>query len=156
MDGPSDERSRLAVCAPHDPGPPRQPGMIGGFAILLGCQLAGEAIARGLSLPVPGPVLGLVLLVLGLAVTSRIGWRSPEGLEGSGIGCVADGLLASLALLFVPAGVGVVQHLDLVGEYGLALGLALVGSTLLTLLVTVGVFLLVKRLTASRVEESEP
>ncbi len=65
----------------------------------------------------------------------------------SSLGKVSAGLLGSLALLFVPAGVGVTQHLGLLGEHGLALGIALVGSTVGTLLVTVGVFLAVKRWT---------
>ena len=51
-----------------------------------------------------------------------------------------------MPLLFVPAGVGVVQYLGLLRDQGLALAAALVVSTVLTLVVTVGVFLLVKRL----------
>jgi holin-like protein len=54
-------------------------------------------------------------------------------------------VLASLSLLFVPAGVGVVQYLGLLRDQGVALAAALAISTVLTLLVTVGVFLLVKR-----------
>ena len=57
-------------------------------------------------------------------------------------------MLGSLGLLFVPAGVGVVQQLPVVGAYGVALAAALVGSTVLTLIVTVYVFLFVKKLTA--------
>ena len=53
-------------------------------------------------------------------------------------------LLSSLSLLFVPAGVGVVQYFDLLAAHGVALALALVASTVLTLLTTVGVFLWVK------------
>lgn len=119
--------------------------MIAGLFALLACQLAGEAIARGAGLPVPGPVLGLAILVLGLAGWTRLARPDPAALERSGVGRVADALLANLALLFVPAGVGVIQHLDLLGTYGLALAAALIGSTLLTLLATVGVFLAVKR-----------
>lgn len=126
--------------------------MIAGLFALMACQLAGEAIARGVGLPVPGPVLGLAILVLGLAAWSRFARPDPVALERSGIGRVADALLANLALLFVPAGVGVIQHLDLIGTYGLALAAALVGSTLLTLLATVGVFLAVKRRTGAPAE----
>lgn len=119
--------------------------MIAGLFALLACQLVGEAIARGAGLPVPGPVLGLAILVVGLAAWTRLARPDPAALERSGVGRVADALLANLALLFVPAGVGVIQHLDLIGTYGLALAAALVGSTLVTLLATVGVFLAVKR-----------
>jgi putative effector of murein hydrolase LrgA (UPF0299 family) len=120
--------------------------MIRGFAVLLLCQLAGEVISRGLALPVPGPVLGLALLVAGLVAWNRFRPFSDKNLQASPVGQVADGLLSALALLFVPAGVGVVQYLGLIGSYGVALGLALVVSTFATLLATVGTFLLVKRL----------
>lgn len=124
--------------------------MIRGAFLLLACQLAGEAVARGLGLPMPGPVLGLGLLVLALALWHRLRRPGPDALPASDVGRVAEALLGSLALLFVPAGVGVVQHLGTVGAYGVALGLALVGSTLATLLATVGTFLLVKRLILAR------
>ena len=68
-----------------------------------------------------------------------------EALQASGLGRVSEGLLASLALMFVPAGVGVIQYLGLISAHGLALALAIVGSTVATLLTTVGTFLLVKR-----------
>ena len=113
--------------------------------ILLGCQLVGEIAARGLALPVPGPVIGLVLLFLGLQALASRGRVTAETVHQTGIGRAAGALLASLGLLFIPAGVGVVQHLDLFGRHGLALGLALVGSTLATLVVTVAVFLGVAR-----------
>ena len=90
------------------------------------------------------------LLVLALSVYQR--WRplDEEALAASDVGQAASGLLAALPLLFVPAGVGVVQYLGLLREQGLALAVALVVSTVATLLVTVGVFLLVKRLTGAK------
>ena len=60
--------------------------------------------------------------------------------------------LSQSPLLFVPAGVGVVQYMGLLREQGLALAVALVVSTVATLLATVGVFLLVKRLTGAKGE----
>jgi holin-like protein len=114
--------------------------MIRGFAVLLLCQLAGEAITRGLGLPVPGPVLGLAFLVAGLAVRKRFYPLEDPMPATSDVGRVADGLLGALALLYF----------GLIGAYGLALGLALVGSTLATLLATVGTFLLVKRVVEAR------
>ena len=120
--------------------------MIRGFLILLLFQLIGETLTRALGLPAPGPVVGLALLVLTLAAYRA--WRpfSDEALTQSDLGRVSNGLLASLALLFVPAGVGVVQYLGLLREQGVALAAALVVSTLLTLLATVGVFVAVGRL----------
>lgn len=127
-----------------------------GFAVLLLCQLVGEALARGFSLPVPGPVLGLAFLLIGLAAWQRGRGLEPEALTASGLGRVADGLLASLALLFVPAGVGVVQYLGLIGLHGPAILISLVFSTMLTIAATVGTFVLIKRLWPHADEETRP
>ena len=119
--------------------------MVRGLFSLLLCQLLGEVIAKGSGLPVPGPVIGMVLLVAGLWGLQRFdatGRRSPAG----DVAAVADTLLGNLALLFVPAGVGVVQYLGLMRDYGVALAFALVLSTVAALLATVTTFLLVKRL----------
>jgi holin-like protein len=126
--------------------------MIRGFFILLAFQLVGEVAARGLGLPAPGPVIGLALMVVALSLYQR--WRplDEEALAESDLGKAARGLLAALPLLFVPAGVGVVQYMGLLREQGLALAVALVVSTVATLLATVGVFLLVKRLTGANGE----
>ncbi len=118
--------------------------MLQGFFVLLACQLFGEALALGLSLPIPGPVLGIMLLVLYLFARRR-----PSGPDAadheSPLGLAADGLLRHLGLLFVPAGVGIVQSFHLVLTYGAAVVVALIGSTLITLVVTVLVFRLVSR-----------
>jgi holin-like protein len=45
-------------------------------------------------------------------------------------------LLTHLSLLFVPVGVGVMTHLELVATYGLRLGVALLLSTLIGLAVS--------------------
>ena len=126
--------------------------MLRGVFILLAFQLAGEILARGLSLPAPGPVVGFALLVAALAIWSA--WRpfDDEALASSDVGKAATGLLGVLSLLFVPAGVGVVQYLGLLREQGVALAVSLVVSALLTLLVTVGVFLLVKRVIGQKRE----
>ena len=101
--------------------------MLKGLLLLLACQLAGEAVVHALGLPIPGPVLGLALLAALLV------WRPAlHGVAGS----VAGTLLSNLSLLFVPAAVGVVQVLPLLAAEGVAIGVALVGSTLLSLVVT--------------------
>jgi len=120
--------------------------MIRGVFLLLLFQLVGESLARALNLPAPGPVVGLALLVAAFALYRA--WRpyDDEALAESDIGRAASGLLSSLSLMFVPAGVGVVQYLGLLKEEGVALAAALVVSTFVTLLATVGAFLAVKRL----------
>lgn len=92
-----------------------------GFAWLLLCQSVGELLARGAGLRLPGPVLGMLLLLLTLRHEAL---RQP-------VAAAADALLGHLSLLFVPVGVGVIAHLGLVSQYGLRLLLVLVASTLI-------------------------
>ncbi|MDC7788933.1 CidA/LrgA family protein [Rhodoplanes sp. TEM] len=121
--------------------------MLQGFVILLGCQLLGEAFVRAFVLPVPGPVVGMVLLaVLMLA-------RMPLPSE---VGDVSGGLLKHLSLLFVPAGVGIVQHLGRVGDEGFRILIVLVLSTVVTLAVTAVVFAGVARLMGVAADRGEP
>jgi putative effector of murein hydrolase LrgA (UPF0299 family) len=121
--------------------------MLRGVFLLLFCQLVGEVLTRTLGLPAPGPVIGLALLAAGFAVWSR---RNPQvDVDDTDVGKAANALLGVLSLLFVPAGVGVVQYFDLIARYGVALGAALIVSTALTLVATVGVFVFVKRWAAS-------
>ena len=111
--------------------------MLAAITTLLACQLAGEAAVRVAALPIPGPVVGMILLfALMLA-------RAP--LPGA-LGPTADGLLQHLSLLFVPAGVGVVQHLELLSGAGLRLLAVVVLATLITLAVTALVFAALARL----------
>lgn len=119
--------------------------MIKGFFVLACFQLAGEAIVKVLRWPVPGPVLGMIALVLSLFILRH--WRKLEPTlhPDSALSRASDGMLDSLGLLFVPAGVGVIQQGTLLLSQGPALVVVLVVSTVLTLLVTVGVFLLVSR-----------
>lgn len=118
--------------------------MLFGLFVLLACQLAGEVIARGLGLPIPGPVIGIVLLFALLAIHGRL--KQPERAEQGDVAKAADGLLANLGLVFIPAGVGISQHYQLIFDNGVALVAALVVSTAMTLVVTVLVFRAVSRL----------
>ncbi|WP_419760143.1 CidA/LrgA family protein [Acidisoma sp.] len=123
--------------------------MLQGFFILLACQLVGESMARGLHVPIPGPVLGIMLLLILLAVR---GWQTGDdpARPDTALGFASDGLLRNLGLLFVPAGVGIVQSFHLVLANGVAVILALLGSSLITMVVTVSVFRLVSRAVAGR------
>lgn len=98
-----------------------------GLAWLLAFQSLGEVLARGLGVPLPGPVIGMVLLLLGLRWASI---REP-------VSSCAQFLLSHLSLLFIPVGVGVMTHLSLLGQYGLRMLAVLVLSTLAGLGVTV-------------------
>jgi holin-like protein len=97
-----------------------------GLAWLLVFQSVGELLARGLRLPFPGPVVGMLLLLFALRWSAV---REP-------VSVCADFLLSHLSLLFVPVGVGVMTHLSLVNQYGFRMLLVIVLSTLAGLAVT--------------------
>ena len=101
--------------------------MLANVTLLLLCQLAGETAVRFLGLPLPGPVVGMVFLFVGLIVKGGI----PEGLDAT-----ARTLLGNLALLFVPASVGVMVHLRTIAAEVIPISVAVVASTLLTIAVT--------------------
>jgi len=101
--------------------------MLPGVAVLLAYQLVGEMLVVLLALPLPGPVAGMLLLLVTLMV--RGGVAGP--LEDA-----TNLLLSHLSLLFVPAGVGVMVHFHRLGEEGLAIAMALVLSTFATLAAT--------------------
>jgi holin-like protein len=101
--------------------------MLGAFTLLLVYQLAGEALVQLTGLPVPGPVVGMLLLFVTLAARGA----PPQWLRDT-----CQGLLAHLSLLFVPAGVGVLLHFERLGAEWLAIVVALVASTVLTIGVT--------------------
>ena len=77
--------------------------MIASLSLILLCQLAGEVIVRGLALPMPGPVLGLLFLLLLLLARDRLQILARGPLQGDGVENASRGLLANLSLLFVPA-----------------------------------------------------
>jgi putative effector of murein hydrolase LrgA (UPF0299 family) len=114
--------------------------MIHGLFALLLCQLAGEAAARVLGLPLPGPVLGMVLMVAALGLSPRI---------AAAVSPVARGFLGHMSLLFVPAGVGIVGHIATLGSQGLPILLALLVSTPLAIAVGALTFAAVARLTGN-------
>ncbi len=99
---------------------------LSGLAILLVLQTGGELLARAFGLPFPGPVIGLVLLLVAL----RLRFVQTR------VAAVAEFLLAHLSLLFVPVGVGVMTHLGLLGQYGWRLAIVIVLSTWVGLAVT--------------------
>lgn len=101
--------------------------MISALTLLLVYQLVGEVIVRLLQLPVPGPVLGMVLLFLTLVLRGEV---SPTLRDA------ANGLLQHLSLLFVPAGVGVMVHARLIAAEWVPILVALVGGTAIALVVT--------------------
>lgn len=99
----------------------------------------GEVLTRLGLLPVPGAVTGFVLLYLDLLWHRRL----PDDL-----GRLADRMLSLFGLLFVPAGVGVVAHADVLRSEFLPILAAVVGGTIVTLLATIAAVTLATSRTA--------
>lgn len=113
--------------------------MIGAVAALLVLQLAGEVLVRVLGLPLPGPVLGMLLLYAALLLRGR----APDDLAETALA-----ILRHLSLLFIPAGVGVMVHLEPVYDVWGRLLVTVIASTLLTIVVTAFALVGMQRLLA--------
>lgn len=110
--------------------------MISALSTILAFQLIGEVIAHALDLALPGPVIGLILLIC-------TGLLRPAVIEN--LRPAANGLLAHLSLFFVPAGVGIVAHIGQLRDNALGIILALVVSTVLAIAVAALAFTWVAR-----------
>jgi holin-like protein len=104
--------------------------MIRGLIILLGFQGAGELISRLFMLPIPGPVIGLVLLLVFLIRRGKV---------DAPIDTVASALTRHLGLLFVPAAVGVVMFWPQLRTHFWAITIALIVSAAATIAVSAAV-----------------
>lgn len=105
--------------------------MLPALTILLVYQTVGEVAALWLGLPIPGPVIGMVMLFATLVARGS----APAQLRDT-----ANGLLTHLSLLFVPAGVGLMIHVDRIRGEALPIVISLVASTAVTIAVTALVF----------------
>ncbi|MGB8338993.1 MAG: CidA/LrgA family protein [Burkholderiales bacterium] len=101
--------------------------MLASITLLLVYQTIGEVLVHWLNLPIPGPVVGMLMLFVTLVIRKSV---SPELRDTS------QGLLQHLSLLFVPAGVGVMAHFTRISDEWLPLLAALILSTALTIAVT--------------------
>lgn len=111
--------------------------------LLLLCQLAGESVVRAIDIPMPGPVLGAVIMLGFLGIRRRV---------PASLGKTSQDLLANFSLLFIPAGVGIIVHFARLEAEAVALIAALVGSTALTIVVTALVFVGTDRLMGGEAE----
>ena len=124
--------------------------MIRGMATVLGFQLAGELIARLGHLPVSGPICGMAAL---------LAWLHLRGEVEMELGKVCDGILANMAILFVPVGVGAMSYSSLFASAWPVIVLAIVVGSVATLLTAAFVTRFLFAWTASlvtAVEERQP
>ncbi len=101
--------------------------MVQAFALLLVFQLVGEVVAQGLHLPVPGPLIGMLLLFAVLLLRGRL----PDDLRDT-----AGALLRHLMLLFIPAVTGVMMYFDRIAREALPFLVACVLGAAVTLVAT--------------------
>ena len=113
--------------------------MLKGMFTLMAFQLAGELIAAGFHLPLSGPIIGMVLL---------LAWMQGNGRIDSGLASAADALLANMAVLFVPVGVGAMVYADIFQRHWLLVAVAIVFGTVVTIATTAITAKLVRRVQA--------
>ncbi|MDR3408688.1 MAG: CidA/LrgA family protein [Methylovirgula sp.] len=101
---------------------------------LLGVELSGELLRSALHLPVPGPVVGMILLA-GWLIFRGYGCETAPAAPGA-LDETAGVILNYLGLLFVPAGVGIIAEFGLIRQQWLPILGGVIGSTVLSLAVT--------------------
>jgi holin-like protein len=108
------------------------------FTILV-LQLIGEALQKYFNLSIPGPVIGLILMLLTLMMTNSKKLNMLTPLRTNIIN-TSETLLSYLSLLFVPIGVGVVMHLQLLEMQLLRILVVILIGTMSTMIFTSLVF----------------
>lgn len=101
--------------------------MVPGLIALLSAQLAGEILARLLHLPIPGPVIGMLLLFTVLML---------RGGPGRPLARLSRGLIRYLPLILIPPSVALMDHLSLLRTHALLLAAVIAGTTLASLVVS--------------------
>ncbi|WP_175924451.1 CidA/LrgA family protein [Burkholderia latens] len=101
--------------------------MLNALSILLVSQLVGELLAQLTHAPIPGPLIGMLLL-LGVLM-----WKGGPSQELEGFG---KSLLSWLAMLFVPAATGLITEFDRLAADWWRIATAIFVSTLLGLATT--------------------
>lgn len=114
--------------------------MLHSIFIIFMFQLVGEATQKYFALPVPGPVIGLVLMLVCLLWTKRTNLPLIAD-QRDRLVTTSQQLLGYLSLLFVPIGVGVIMHLQLLeAQLAQIIGVITVG-TIFTMVFTAFIFL---------------
>lgn len=121
--------------------------MITGLTWLLACQLIGEVLVRLLDVPIPGPVVGMLVL-FGLLRLRDVG-------DDATVVRAGQGLLRHFQLLFIPAGVGVVAYAATIRDNWLPIAVALLGSWLLGLVAVGWTTVLLERWLPTRAQSSD-
>jgi len=88
--------------------------MLRSLFIIFFFQLLGEAIQKFFEINIPGPVIGLILLLLVFIffIKNTLPFRKIK----KEISETSHQIINYLSLLFVPIGVGVVMHINYLGD----------------------------------------
>jgi holin-like protein len=109
--------------------------MLRAIFVIFFFQLSGEAIKKFFEMRIPGPVIGLVLLLITLVYLKKFKSSAVVSLKKDVIN-TSNYILGYLSLLFVPIGVGVVMHLAYLENNLLKVLIIVLISTVLTIAVT--------------------
>jgi holin-like protein len=100
--------------------------MLTQLGLLMAFQFAGEALVNAIGIPFPGPLCGMLLLLVYLYL---------RGGPSEDLSAVGSKLIDNLGLLFVPAGTAIVAYGALFASDGFAILAALIVSTLVAVLI---------------------
>jgi holin-like protein len=118
-----------------------------GLTLLLVFQLIGEAISLYFSLSIPGPVIGMLLLFLSLLLLYKIKKNNVNKQhQDDALSTSANAILSHLSLLFIPAGVGLIVHIDRLENQWLPIIAAIVLGSIITMTITAGTMIFLNRL----------
>ena len=108
--------------------------MLRSLFIIFFYQLLGETIQKIFEINIPGPVIGLILLLLSFIIFSKKLTQSKKIIKE--ISVTSNQIINYLSLLFVPIGVGVVMHIDYLGDNLFKIFSIIIIGTLATLVFT--------------------
>ena len=108
--------------------------MLRSLFIIFFYQLLGEAIQKIFEINIPGPVIGLILLLLSFIIFSKKLTHSKKIIKE--ISVTSNQIINYLSLLFVPIGVGVVMHINYLGDNLFKIFSIIIIATLATLVFT--------------------
>ncbi|MFK8281779.1 CidA/LrgA family protein [Capnocytophaga cynodegmi] len=96
-------------------------------AIIFGCLALGELIVFITKIQFPSSIIGMFLLTLFL----QLGWIKLHWVKA-----ISDLLLANLGLFFVPPGVAILAHFNLIATNFWSIAVTVIISTIIVIVVT--------------------
>ena len=123
--------------------------MLRSFFIILLYQLVGETLQKFFNIIIPGPVIGLVLLLITFIFIKKFKDKKVLQIKKDVIK-TGNIIVSHLSLLFIPIGVGVVMHISYLGENLFQVFAVIVIGTLLTVAFTAKIMELLNKITLKK------